>query len=378
MAVGRGRHADDGLVEVDGSGRAIEAGVAVVEDPPVGGHEPIAAPVRGGRHAHDGLVQMQAAGRAVEGGVAEAEDPPVRGHLPVAPGSGRLGHAHHRRVEVLAAHRPVEQRVAVREDPAVGGIGPVALGRGVGEEEALPITRCVIGVPGGVAGTPTRARHRLGQRLFTGARLRIRSVGSPHGVPGTARDRVDEPDAVARPRGVAVLADRRARVAGQAGHRGEEGVGRARGITGLGRLLAGGHPARDRLDQRSGRTRGVLVGAHADAAADGGTRDADHVHVLARARPGIRRERGGGRAPDAAVQAVQEAAGASRGAGVAPDEQAGAGAGTGEPDPHAHRLEGQEDALRRCRSRRRWARERRPSGPGRPGLLERLDGGPAQ
>ena len=48
------------------AGRAVERGVAVVEDAAVGGHHPIAPAVGGRGHAHDGLVEGQATGGAVE------------------------------------------------------------------------------------------------------------------------------------------------------------------------------------------------------------------------------------------------------------------------------------------------------------------------
>src|SRR4029077_663770 len=93
-AVGGGGHADDGLVEVEAAGGAVEPGVAEGEDAAVGGDEPVvapgggggpaggagelvAAPVGGGGHADDGLVEVEAAGGAVEPGVAEGEDAAV-------------------------------------------------------------------------------------------------------------------------------------------------------------------------------------------------------------------------------------------------------------------------------------------------------------
>ena len=68
-------------------GRAVEHGVAVVEDPAVGRHQPVAAAVGRGRHPDDGLL-VQAARRAVEHGVAVVEDPAVGGHQPVAAAVG--------------------------------------------------------------------------------------------------------------------------------------------------------------------------------------------------------------------------------------------------------------------------------------------------
>jgi hypothetical protein len=70
---------------VQAAGRAVEHGVAVVEDAAVGGHQPVAPAVGRGRHPDDGLVEVQAAGRAVERGVAVVEDAAVGRHQPVAP-----------------------------------------------------------------------------------------------------------------------------------------------------------------------------------------------------------------------------------------------------------------------------------------------------
>ena len=79
-------HGHDGPVQAHAAAGAVEGGVAVVEDAPVGGHEPVAPAVGGGGHGHDGPVEAHAAARAVEGGVAVVEDAPVGGHEPVAPG----------------------------------------------------------------------------------------------------------------------------------------------------------------------------------------------------------------------------------------------------------------------------------------------------
>ena len=56
--------------------RAVEAGVAVVEDPAVGGHQPVALAVGGGRHADDRLVQLEGTRRAVEAGIPLGNTPP--------------------------------------------------------------------------------------------------------------------------------------------------------------------------------------------------------------------------------------------------------------------------------------------------------------
>ena len=58
MAVGGRGHADHRLVEVHGSERAEEPGVAEPEDPTVGGHQPVAVAVGGRGHADHRLVEV--------------------------------------------------------------------------------------------------------------------------------------------------------------------------------------------------------------------------------------------------------------------------------------------------------------------------------
>ena len=86
--------ADDRRVQRLAAPRAEEAGVAVVEDAPVGGHEPISAAVVGRRHADDRLVQRDAAGRAEKARVAVIEDAAVACDHPVALAVGGGGHRH--------------------------------------------------------------------------------------------------------------------------------------------------------------------------------------------------------------------------------------------------------------------------------------------
>ena len=119
-AAGRGRHADDRLVEMDGPGRPVEPGVAVVEDAAVGSHQPIAAAVRGRRHADNGRVEVHAARRAVEARIAEAEDAAVGRHLPVALVARSGGQTHDGGIQVLAAHGS-EEGLAEGEHPTVRG-----------------------------------------------------------------------------------------------------------------------------------------------------------------------------------------------------------------------------------------------------------------
>ena len=140
LAVGRGRHAHDGLDQVDGSGRTVEGGVAEAEDPAVGRHQPVALAVGRRRHAHDGLVQGDGAGRAVEGRVAVGEDAAVGRHQPVALAVGRRRHAHDGLVQHDGPGRAVEGCVAVGEDAAIGGHEPVALlvlGGGDGDDRVI-------------------------------------------------------------------------------------------------------------------------------------------------------------------------------------------------------------------------------------------------
>ena len=133
---GRGRcHADDGLVEGDGAGGAVEDGVAEGEDAAVGRDQPVAVAGRGRRHADDGLVEGDGAGGAVEDGVAEGEDAAVGRDEPVAvAGRGRC-HADDRLVEVDGAGGAVEGGVAEGEDAAVGRDEPVAV---AGRIAAMP------------------------------------------------------------------------------------------------------------------------------------------------------------------------------------------------------------------------------------------------
>ena len=93
LAVGRGRHADDGLVQVRAAHGAVERGVAVGEHSPIERAQPVALGVRRGGHGHDGTLQGQAAGGALEGGVPEREDAAVRAgqQVPAPVGGGHAG-----------------------------------------------------------------------------------------------------------------------------------------------------------------------------------------------------------------------------------------------------------------------------------------------
>src|SRR5437868_6175147 len=78
LRVSDGGHPDERRRRVPAGGAADEGGVTVVEDAPVGGHDPVPGPGVGGGHAHDRLGQLHAAGRTVEAGRGavghEAED----------------------------------------------------------------------------------------------------------------------------------------------------------------------------------------------------------------------------------------------------------------------------------------------------------------
>src|SRR5438270_12515535 len=91
---------DDGVVQLLAAGGAAELGVAVVEDPAVTGHEPVALPGRGGPQADDRLGQAEGAGGAEEPGVAVVEDAAVGGDEPVPPAGPTRRHADDRLVEV--------------------------------------------------------------------------------------------------------------------------------------------------------------------------------------------------------------------------------------------------------------------------------------
>ena len=108
---------------------AVELGVAEGEHPAVGRHQPVPAAVGRGRHADDGLVEVNGPGGTVELRRAEGEHPAVGGHQPVAPAVGRHGHAHDRLVERDVAGAAAVPLAPEGEHPAVGGHGQIAVGR---------------------------------------------------------------------------------------------------------------------------------------------------------------------------------------------------------------------------------------------------------
>ena len=155
------------------AGGAVEAGVAEGEDAAVGRHQPVALAVGRGGHPHDGLVEVQVAGGAVEAGVAEGEDAPVGRHQPVALAIGRGGHADDGLVEGVPAHASVE-RGTEGEDAAVGG-GQAVAGRGRARHRAA-------GLPG-LAGVRVDHQRRLVDGL-EGARRHLLELVDEGARPG--------------------------------------------------------------------------------------------------------------------------------------------------------------------------------------------------
>ena len=102
LAVGRGRHADDRLVEGDGTGRAVEGGVTKGEDAAIGSDKPVALPVLRRGDGDDGVVERPADG-AERTSRAEVPHRPLRTGEPVVVrgDAGQRGHA--RAVDAPAA-----------------------------------------------------------------------------------------------------------------------------------------------------------------------------------------------------------------------------------------------------------------------------------
>ena len=126
LAIRGRRHAHDRLVEGCSPGRTIELSIAVAEDAPVGRHQPVAVAIRGRRHAHDRFVEGHGSGRASEQGIAVAEDPPVRRHEPVAALVGGGRDSHDRLVQPATQERPVtgeNSRALVRCGGPRPGVG---------------------------------------------------------------------------------------------------------------------------------------------------------------------------------------------------------------------------------------------------------------
>ncbi len=143
----------------------MEDGVPEGEHPAVGGHQPVAASVRGGLDAHDGLVQVHGTGGPVEAGVPEGEHPAVGGHLPIPePVAGGVD-AHGGLVQVHGTGRPVEGGLPEGEDAPVGALqpvpGPVGDGRGPhdGRVEHHPGPGGEGGPGRGASGGATRQGH---------------------------------------------------------------------------------------------------------------------------------------------------------------------------------------------------------------------------
>ena len=100
---------------MQGPRRAVEPGVAVIEDAAVGRHEPVAALARHGGHADDGLVQGEAARAAAEV-LAEREDASVGGDRQVS--AQRAGRSLAGPEWIAAADEPAQRRVVVELGPS--------------------------------------------------------------------------------------------------------------------------------------------------------------------------------------------------------------------------------------------------------------------
>ena len=180
-------------------GRAVEPGVAVVEHPAVGGHQPVPALAGDRRHADHRFVQRDAPRAAAEV-LPEGEDPAVGGDGQVAVlrrrrvgGTGRAG--------LPPPTNPLSAGVVVELRPAAGFVGPARRGARHLEvlHDALHVARAPNGeVPG----------HRDADRPVGVGRDQC-GVLEPEGLPGDAG--VARPVVEVRPRraGLAVE-DRRA------------------------------------------------------------------------------------------------------------------------------------------------------------------------
>src|ERR1700728_212768 len=124
VAGGGGGKTDDRLVQRLAALGAIEAGVAEVEDPAVGSHFPVAVAGRRGGDPDDGLVQGLATLGAIEAGAAEAEDAAVTGNLPVTVAGWRGGDPDDRLVQRLGAPGAVERGGGAAEEARGGGGTP--------------------------------------------------------------------------------------------------------------------------------------------------------------------------------------------------------------------------------------------------------------
>ena len=78
-------------MEPEARNGAVELRIAVAEDPAVGCIEPVATVVFSRNDANDGPLELDAAGRAVELCGPEAEDAAVRSDEPIAVGGRRRG-----------------------------------------------------------------------------------------------------------------------------------------------------------------------------------------------------------------------------------------------------------------------------------------------
>src|ERR1035437_6061514 len=98
-----------------------ERGAPEPNPPPAGAAQPVAVSVASWRHSDNGGVELDVAGGAVEVGVAEGADASVLGYQPVSAAVDCGGDVHHRGVQPDTAQRPIRPGVAEGVDVAGGG-----------------------------------------------------------------------------------------------------------------------------------------------------------------------------------------------------------------------------------------------------------------
>ena len=113
--------------------RAVEPGVAELEDAPVTCHQPVATAGCRADHSHDRCVQVDLTRGAIEAGVTEVENAPVAGHQPVAPTGPGGGDPDDRLVE-MRVNRAVEPGAPEGGDLSVRCDDPEAGGDGIGRD----------------------------------------------------------------------------------------------------------------------------------------------------------------------------------------------------------------------------------------------------
>ena len=141
--------------------RPVEVGVPEGEGPAVGGHFPIALPVRGGDHPDDRCIEGLATHRPVEVGIPECEHAAIPGDQPVTPAIGSRSHADDRAVQWHPAGRSKELGRTEGEQPAVRAHFPVALTDWDGELLCRGDGALEVAVTGIVGGERVGARGQL-------------------------------------------------------------------------------------------------------------------------------------------------------------------------------------------------------------------------